>query len=657
MRNPDGQGSIAQDAFEFVPAPAISSFTPTDGGPAGGREIEIIGSDFRGGTVVLFDGLVVQPDLVFDNRIVVVSPALPVGTSTITIRDEHGQTATAATSFTVLDVPSNELTSVAPDPVLAMGGQTVTVTGTDFVGTSEFTLGGDDLSATVLGPTSAEFESVPRAPVAAELSVVDQYGQRDVLTVDVAGFTENSGNLIPAPVSGGDADDGWRATRILTGDLDDDGDDDLVLVRPAVAFGSTVNRSRVRILLWNSATSAFVDGTSGLPAVTADDDWRANDAVLADLDGDDDLDLAIVRSTADPDDEDERSSLRVLLNNGSAAFTDVTDTSLPDNTSAGDHNHGIGLAAIDVDGDTVLDLVVTNTEPFEETLDLSPPPPEPPPDPPDPPILVTYYYPGTRVLQNDGNAVFTRDPAAMPAVDENDAMQFEGDALATGDIDGDGDDDVLVTRDDPLEDPGNPGTYLRAAQLLRNDGGTFVDVSAAQLPAASGAEYLQGDRAYFADLDDDGDLDLVIASDTALVAPGGSTPETTQALRVFLNTSGTFAAPATSPFPGKLDDDVLQSTAAAFGDLDGDGDTDVLLISTAAPNVGERSARLLRQNDDGTFTRAGLALPDRLLDDGRGAAANLLDVDDDGDLDVLIGRDEPFESVRNTRVFRNDRLE
>lgn len=119
---------------------------------------------------------------------------------------------------------------------------------------------------------------------------------------------------------------------------------------------------------------------------------------------------------------------------------------------------------------------------------------------------------------------------------------------AWGDFDNDGDLDLAV--------PGN-GTPI--CPLFRNDNGTFQRVNVPALDAASGASFTAG----WADLDNDGWLDLIVANRTG---------------RTFLFRGlgqGQF-----EPFPaGQVGDVNANANAIAIADYDGDGDLDLLLIN------------------------------------------------------------------------------
>ena len=120
------------------------------------------------------------------------------------------------------------------------------------------------------------------------------------------------------------------------------------------------------------------------------------------------------------------------------------------------------------------------------------------------------------------------------------------------------------------------------------------------------------------DADDDGDLDLYMT--TSAGEPN----------RAFRNDGGAFAA-----WDLGIDEDASEATTScSWGDADGDGDLD--LFTTAAN--GGRSRLYL--NDGATLTLA----PTSVFPDLRADLFNATwgDVDNDGDLDlVVVGRDEP----------------
>jgi hypothetical protein len=125
-----------------------------------------------------------------------------------------------------------------------------------------------------------------------------------------------------------------------------------------------------------------------------------------------------------------------------------------------------------------------------------------------------------------------------------------------------------------------------------------------------------------ADIDGDGDLDLAVAASSDADGIG--------AMVVLRNDDGAFTPLATL-------DIQQQATWLAAGDLDGDGDID--LVSSAFDGQGPLALIALRNAGDGTFTRTPIADPAEYAGP---IAAGDLDADGDADL-VAILANEDFE--------------
>ena len=153
---------------------------------------------------------------------------------------------------------------------------------------------------------------------------------------------------------------------------------------------------------------------------------------------------------------------------------------------------------------------------------------------------------------------------------------------AWGDVDGDGDPDLLVTR---LGDP---------VQLFINDGKGHFDERAAQL----GLDVSDANGAAFADYDNDGDADVLIVRDgTDLLFANDGTGHFTDVSK-----------------KAGIGDDNARGMSAAWGDFDGDGYLDVYVSNymkctgdwkTAGEIVSQVSYyddTLYHNNGDGTFS-------------------------------------------------------
>ena len=660
MVNADGQSALAEDAFFVVPPPTATGMSIGVAGQGGARLVRITGSELRPGASVWFGDAIAQPDFTDPayTYLDVFAPGHTPGTVSIEVHDKYGRVAPVPGTFEFLDVPFNRITSISPTMIQAVGGQKITVNGLDFEAETVLTLDRVVMDATHVSATKLEFIAPEHVEADVELRVTGNYEQTHFINVPIRGFSDITAVAIPAPNTGSGVADGWRATRVLAGDVTGDNKPDLILLRPEPAFGADSGRSRIRLLV-NGGNGTFTDATATkMPVVIGDEDWRAKDGVLFDMDGDADLDLAVI--TDDTVDSGQRSSLRILKNNGSGTFTDVTATAAPASTSYGDRNQGVAIAAANVDGSAGTDLVIVNTAAFREEIVTPGGPPTQPPDPPPPPDIITVYnYPATRVLSNNGSGVFSRRANALPAITDASVNKFEGAAVAIGDVTGGSGPDIVITLGLPVPNPANQGSYLRATTLLVNDGSAhFTDATATKLPAASDPEYLQANRVYLTDVDGDGDLDLALASASRLVSPTTEVVSASPAVRWFANNgSGTFTAVAAGQYPAADAEDCLQADAVVTADFTGDGKNDVFVVSGRAPNSGDRATRVLVRNvADTAWQRGSRGLPSPAgLDDLRGSDARALDVDGDGDLDLVIVRDEANEAVRNTLVLKNPR--
>jgi hypothetical protein len=193
-------------------------------------------------------------------------------------------------------------------------------------------------------------------------------------------------------------------------------------------------------------------------------------------------------------------------------------------------------------------------------------------------LFLVYNGNPSRVLFGDGKGGFADSGRAIGEPGLN------GVAAEAADVDGDGDMDVLVSY------------FQQADRIYVNDGkGTF-----------SVGQVFEG-NAILGDVDGDGDPD-------AVCVPGGGVGP----VSIWLNTKGRFVLQGRSYDVGE------GIVSVAVTDLDGDGDSDLVVLG--------RTARTTLWENDG---RRAFRKLDQALEPGTRMTAG--DVDLDGDLDLVVG--------------------
>lgn len=321
-------------------------------------------------------------------------------------------------------------------------------------------------------------------------------------------------------------------------DFDDDGDQDLIV------GGSNEDGDFKTLLYWNDGAGNFIEDTSnefaeskynlfiddfngdgnidiittysdgnhlylgdglGTFSEKADANLGSNAepyGAAADIDMDGDLDLVIVGST----------NTKVLKNDGSGIFSQESDHPFINMYSS-------SVDFADVDGDSDLDLFIIGD-----------------PSPSSIPHQATVYL-------NDGTGNFSED----------ETNEFIGLSYPTAnfvDVDGDGDADIFTS--------GDTGSQQTSHLYLNDGAGHYIQDASSEIIGA----YL-GDSE-FSDLDDDGDLDLILT--------GHNRSDRTNYAKVYLNNGwGHFTEDTRAELIA------LNHSVIAIGDADGDGANDIFI--------------------------------------------------------------------------------
>lgn len=467
------------------------------------------------------------------------------------------------------------------------------------------------VQGTMLGPGKDLDDAVLRprhpAPLSDRLyrndTEVRPDGSREIRFTDV---TEESGVAELATGYG---------MGVAAGDYDNDGHVDLYLAN----FGS--NR-----LLRNRGDGTFADATA---EAGADDARWSIAAAFLDYDRDGWLDLYVVnyidfqyarhrKCTTASGAPDYCSPLafrpvadRLLRNLGPGEDGTVTFEDVSARVGIAEHEgNGLGVVTGDFDGDGWLDLYVANDQ------------------------MANFLFMNREAPDRPAERVFREDAVLAGCAVNREGQPEASMGVDAADVDGDGDEDLFMTHL-----AGETNTFFE------NEGdGLFLDRTAATaLGPASVDRTAFG--AGFLDWDNDGLQDVMVVNGAVTVieeqARRGEAYPLAQPNQLFRNRGGLQYEEVTDE-AGEVFRHQEVSRGLAFGDVDGDGDTDALLANNSGP------ARLLVNRVGQERSWIGL----RLVDGERDALGAWVEVHRKGA--PAVGRrvrtDGSYASARDPRV-------
>lgn len=379
----------------------------------------------------------------------------------------------------------------------------------------------------------------------------------------------------------------------------------LKLLGAGAAFSLTLSFSNPA----TAQTPAFVRNDVGNPLPPPRDLGKTRIA-LVDIDNDGDLDSFA---------GDKNGDIQFFRNDSPRGkvyrFTAVTDTGNPFNGVNKTSNAAPAFA--DVDGDGDFDAVVGNN--FGEV----------------------FFFKNTG---SKTNPAFTEQTGSNnPFNGIKGTTSQDGTSLAIPefvDIDRDNDIDLFIGSSQRTD---ANGTYP-AIQYFENTGTRTSPAFSSRPHPLSTPGFGESVSLAFADVDKDGDLDAVVgqSSTLGLFRNDGST---------FTPVGGNWdpVSMQGNPFPRY---DNFPDASPALGDIDGDGDLDFLLAQTAS---GYSRQFILYYENTGSFVledKTGLnTSPFGGVYVGTEASPTFVDLDNDGDLDAVIG--EKYSSPNALQVFEN----
>ena len=388
------------------------------------------------------------------------------------------------------------------------------------------------------------------------------------------------------------------------GDVDNDGDDDLLL-------------NGFRLFRNNGPPDWDFTDVSDEAGLTG-----SYSGVFGDYDNDGFLDLFQV--TSNPDNED-----KLWHNNGDGTFTDVTDESgIVDNYNTPAAGWG------DYDADGFIDLYVANYE--GAGSGGSGASDEPLPD---------------FLWHNNGDGTFTDVSDEAGIRDEPDHTSR---GVAWSDYDNDGDLDVYISN-----------YRLHPNVLFENQGdGSFVNVAdekgvqgVARTDSEGTTRYGHTIGSAWGDMDNDGDFDLFVANLVHKDVERGRYCDDSK-MYENLGPSDDYRFEDLRPGNGMPHKDYMGGedelwSDCTWGDVDNDGFLD-LFVTSVYTDIDYAHTYLYMNNGDNTFTDIALGAGVRVW---ASWGTSMCDYDQDGDLDIVVGGKDGVDASNNPsrlRLFRND---
>jgi hypothetical protein len=369
---------------------------------------------------------------------------------------------------------------------------------------------------------------------------------------------DGSGHFTNATIGSG-AGDTQFGTGVTTGDYDNDGDVDLY-----------VTNVEANVLLANDGSGQFTD-TTELAGVGCQG-WSASSAFF-DMENDGDLDL-FVANYIDWSPETERecpsktgkldychpqsyrapAKDKLYQNNGDGTFTDISESS-GINAVWG---NGLGVVVGDVNDDGFIDIFVANDEM------------------------------NNQLWMNQGDGTFIDDALVSGVAVDANGEPKAGMGTDFADVNDDGLLDLLVVNLSGETD-----------SLFMNEGGWFTDGTPKSGLSAISRQYTRFGTG-FRDLNNDGYLDLYMSNGKVQIPDGIHSGDPYAERNVLIK-----GLPHGKFEEVEFDSAVHTSRGIAYGDVNGDGAMDIVVLNRDAP-----AYLLINQNpEEGGFVKL------RLLDE------------------------------------------
>ncbi|HEX8181966.1 MAG TPA: IPT/TIG domain-containing protein [Candidatus Saccharimonadales bacterium] len=196
VTNPDGQSATKLAGYTYrLPAPTVTSVSPTRGLVNGGTVVTITGTNFvSGATVMVGNAAATTVTFVSATSIRATTSAQPAGVVTVAVTNPDGQRASLASGYTYVN-SAPTISGVSPTSGAIGGGTTVTVTGTNFTSGATVKFGAA-VSSSVTFVSATTLTVLAPAGVAgpSQVVVTNPDGQSTAGTAPVFTYLSNPGD-------------------------------------------------------------------------------------------------------------------------------------------------------------------------------------------------------------------------------------------------------------------------------------------------------------------------------------------------------------------------------------------------------------------------------------------------------------------------------
>ena len=353
-------------------------------------------------------------------------------------------------------------------------------------------------------------------------------------------INDGNGYFTNASKGSGAQDNGF-GMGAATGDYDGDGDLDI--------YVTNVGRNT---LLRNNNDGTFTDVT--VEAKIGNERWGSSSAFF-DMDKDGDLDLYVanyidwneglereckspsgILDYCHPDAYNSPAKDVLYRNEGDGSFTDVSK-------EAGIHSvwgNGLGVTVGDVNDDGLLDVFVANDEM------------------------------NNQLWMNQGDGTFIDDAIVSGVAVDANGEPKAGMGTDFADVDNDGNIDLLVVN-----------LVGQSDSMFMNQGGWFEDGTPGSGLSAISRPYTRFGTG-FRDLNNDGILDVYMANGRVLIAQTSETDDFYAEDNVLIQGVGDGKFKEVTPKGGVSKPLIHTSRGAAYGDVNGDGGIDIVVVNRDA---------------------------------------------------------------------------